>query len=115
MASPAGAEKLVHGLGCCISEHWEDDDFVACKIHLRNAFNEVSRHALLEECATHFPELFRWVFWCYGQHPTLWHSMSTLGSKQGVQQGDPLSPFVFSLVLHKLVQSIASDSECSEL
>ena len=64
---------------------------ISCKVDLRNAFNEVSRKALLEECATHFPELFRWVFWCYGQHPTLWHSMGTLGSEQGVQQGDPFS------------------------
>ena len=30
--------------------------FFACKIDLRNAFNEASRQALLEECATHFPE-----------------------------------------------------------
>ena len=63
--------------------------FVACKIGLRNAFTEVSRQALLEECATHFPELVMWVFWCYGQHLTLWHSMGTLGSEQGVQQGRP--------------------------
>ena len=71
VARPAGAEKLVHGLRRCIRDHWEDDDFVACKVDLRNAFNEVSRKALLEECATHFPELFWWVFWCYGQHHTL--------------------------------------------
>ena len=62
MVCPAGAEKSVHGLRLCISEHWEDDDFVACKIDLRNAFNEISRQALLEECATHFPDIFRWVF-----------------------------------------------------
>ena len=62
VACSAGAENLIHGLCRCISEHWEDDDFVACKVDLRNAFNEVSRQALLEECATHFPELFRWVF-----------------------------------------------------
>ena len=42
MACLAGAEKLVHGLGRCISEHWEDDDFVAFKVDLRNAYNEVS-------------------------------------------------------------------------
>ena len=41
--------------------------------------------------------------------------MGTLGSKQGVQQGDPFGPLLFSLVLHKLIRSIASDSECSKL
>ena len=115
VACPAGVEKLVHGLRQCIRDHWEDDDFVACKVDLRNAFNEVSRKALLEECVAHFPELFWWVFWCYGQHPTLWHTMDTLGLEQGVQQGDPLGPLLFSLVLHKLVRSIAVDSESSEL
>ena len=66
VAYPAGAEKLVHGFCRCISEHWGDREFVACKVDLKNAFNEVSRQALLEECATHFPKLFRWgllVLW----------------------------------------------------
>ena len=99
----------------CFRDHWEDEDFVACKIDLKNAFNEVSRQAILDECAAHFPELFRWVFWCYGKHPVLWHPMGTLGSEQGVQPGDPLGPHLFSLVLHKLVRSIASDSEGSKL
>ena len=41
--------------------------------------------------------------------------MGTLGSEQGVQQGDPLGPLLFSLVLHKLVHTFASDSEGSGL
>ena len=41
--------------------------------------------------------------------------MGTLGSEQGIQQEDPLGPLLFSLVLHKLVGSIAPDSESSEL
>ena len=34
------------------------------------------------------------------------HSTGTLGSEQGVQQGDPLDPLLFPLVLHKLVRSM---------
>ena len=41
--------------------------------------------------------------------------MDILGSDQGVQQADPLGLLLFSLVLHKLVRSIAFDSEYSEL
>ncbi|KAL5468955.1 hypothetical protein EMCRGX_G030116 [Ephydatia muelleri] len=67
------AEKLVHGLCRCILEHGEDDDFVACKVDLRNAFNE------------------------------------------GIQQREPFGSTSVLSVLHKLVRSIASDSECSKL
>ena len=85
------------------------------KIDFQNAFNLVSRQALLEECHTHFPELLPWASWCYGQHPMLFHPMGTISSETGVQQGDPLGPLFFCLVLHKLVATIASDEEASHL
>ena len=37
------------------------------------------------------------------------------GSETGVQQGDPLGPVFFCLVLHKLVTAIITDNECSSL
>ena len=75
VACPSGAEKIIHGVHRCVQDYWNDDDFVMCKIDLTNAFNMVSRQAHLEECATHFPELFPWVSWCYGstqRYGTLW-------------------------------------------
>ena len=64
VAYPAGAEKIIHGMRRCVQDHWNDDDFVLCKIDLTNAFNMVSRQALLEECTIHFPELFGFlVLW----------------------------------------------------
>eukprot|EP00731_Ephydatia_muelleri_P000193 Em0001g193a len=115
VACPAGAEKVIHGVRSSIQEHWKDDKFTVCKVDMSNAFNLVSRQALLEECAVHFTELLPWVGWCYGSHPTLWHHLGQLSSETGVQQGDPLGPLLFSLVLHKLVLSIAQDKDCLSL
>ena len=66
VACHAGAEKVAHALRRCIDEHWMDKDFVVLKVDMRNAFNIVSRQAVLDECATFFPELLPWVSWCYG-------------------------------------------------
>eukprot|EP00731_Ephydatia_muelleri_P004035 Em0002g211a len=115
VACPSGAEKIVHGLGSCIEEHQNEQDFVMMKIDLRNAFNLVSRQALLDECSAHFPELLQWAAWCYGQHPLLWSPMGTIMSESGVQQGDPLGPLLFCLVLQKVLSAIASDPNCFDL
>ena len=100
-----GSEKVIHGLRRCLVEHWNSDDFVVLKIDMKNVFNLVSRQALLDECATFFPR----ASWCYGSHPLLWHSLSQLSSEAGVQQGDPLGPLFFALVLHKVVSAIDAD------
>ena len=85
------------------------------KVDLKNAFNLVSRQAFLDECAFVFPNLLPWVFWCYGVHPIIWHPMGHLSSESGVQQGDPLGPLLFALVLHKVISVIDADDECLDL
>ena len=75
-------------------------------------FNGV--HAM-DQCATFFPELLPWVLWCYGSHTSLWHPMGQISSQSGAQQGDPLGPMLFTLVLHKLVTSIDADDDCLQL
>ena len=92
--------------------HWLDQDFGVMKVDMKNAFNQVSRHALLSECAEHFSELLPWVSWCYRQHPYLWHSLGCLASESGVQQEDPRGSLLFSLVLNILVISISKDKTC---
>ena len=111
VACRSGSESIIHGLRTCIDDHWDDDDFVVFKVDMRNAFNMVSRQAILNECATFFPEILPWVVWCYGTHPLLWHPQGQLCSELGVQQGDPLGPLLFSLVLQKLAASIDADDE----
>eukprot|EP00731_Ephydatia_muelleri_P036720 Em0311g4a len=115
VACRSGSERIIRGLRKCIDDHWDDDDFVVFKVDMRNAFNMVSRQAILDECATFFPEILPWVVWCYWTHPLLWHPQGQLCSELGVQQGDPLGPLLFSLVLQKLEASIDADDECIDL
>ena len=105
----------MHSLRKCIEDNWLSGDFVVFKVDMSNAFNAVSRQAVLDECATFFPELLPWVSWCYGSHSWLWHPMGKISSQSGVQQGDPLGPMLFALVLHKLVTSIDADDDCFHL
>ena len=65
VACSRGAEKILHSLRCCFDDHWADNNFVVFKVDMTNAFNLVSRQAVLDECAQHFPELLAWVSWCY--------------------------------------------------
>eukprot|EP00731_Ephydatia_muelleri_P013949 Em0007g1259a len=115
VACQGGAEKIIHGLRSCVDEHWHEVDFEVLKIDLHNAFNRVSRQAVLNACALHIPELLPWSQWCYGQHPALWHSLGTISSEIGVQQGDPLGPLLFCLVLQQIISAIAEDVDCESL
>eukprot|EP00731_Ephydatia_muelleri_P028492 Em0020g136a len=99
----------------CIEENWLSGDFVVFKVDMSNAFNMVLRQAVMDQCATYFPELLPWVSWCYGSHTSLWHPMGQISSQTGVQQGDPLGPMLFALVLQKLVTSIDADDDCLQL
>ena len=115
VACAAGAEKIAHGLRDCVDENWHVEGFTVLKIDLVNAFNLVSRQALLSECSTHFPELLLWVSWCYCWHLVLWHTLGNLSSQSGVQQGDPMGPLLFSLVLNVVIKVIATHPECCDL
>ena len=97
VACKAGAEKIVHSLRRCIEGNWLSGDFVVFKVDMSNAFNMVSRQAVMDQCATYFPEILPWVSWWYGSHTSLWHPMGQISSQTGVQQGDPLGPMLFHL------------------
>ena len=104
--------RSAYGVGILIVTclHTSDERSRFCARHV---FEYFTMHPLI--CILNlvfFPELLPWVTWCYGTHPLLWCQLGHLLSETGVQQGDPLGPFRFSLVLHKMVSSIDTDDDC---
>ena len=75
------------------------------KIDFRNAFNELSRSALLEAVMRLTPELFRLDSCVYGRDSFLFYENDIIRSERGVQQGDPLGPLLFALALRDLAHN----------
>ena len=109
VAVPGGAEAIIHGLRL-IWESNVDQDTALLKVDFSNAFNSVSRQLFLDQCLQVFPGIYSWVKWCYSSPSLLHYNNQFISSSEGVQQGDPLGPLLFCLVLHKLVEKIESQN-----
>ena len=88
VAVPAGVEVAIHTVRSYFQRHASAGDRVVVRLDFENAFNSISRTAVLAAAATHFPHLARWATWCYQEASMLQFGDSVLESAGGVQQGD---------------------------
>ncbi|KAL5714452.1 hypothetical protein ACHQM5_016415 [Ranunculus cassubicifolius] len=107
---PGGGEAIIHAANRLMEARGGDGTRSMLLIDFQNAFNLVDRTAMLREVRLQCPSISRWVEFCYRQPSCLFFGNDVLWSSQGVQQGDPLGPLLFSLVLQPL--AIRIQEEC---
>jgi hypothetical protein len=102
-----GAEIVVHLVRSVVEAHGGDDSFALWTFDFTNAFNEVSRQKIPDIVQEKYPELCPCVKMCYAKTSHLrWNGHRTM-SACGVQQGDPLGPLLFFLVIYPVLTEVA--------
>lgn len=103
--SRGGCEAAVHSLRTFLGQNCGE---VLLKVDVKNAFNSVDRGALLTQVKDKIPDLYNFLYQCYGKPSKLVYQNNVLLSSVGCQQGDPLGPAIFSLAIHPIIQRLQS-------
>ena len=101
--TPLGAEAEAHSARLYLSNLPSD------QVLLKLDFNSARRDKMLEVIEEFAPELFPYLFSCYSAPSSLYFNDTVIRSSEGVQQGDPLGPLLFCLVIYPLILQLKSE------
>ena len=105
--TPLGCEAAAHAARIYIQNL--PLSHVMLKLDFQNAFNTLRRDKMLEAVRESAPSLYPFIHSAYEKPSTLFCGDCTIQSSEGVQQGDPLGPFLFCLTIHPMVMSVQSE------
>ena len=110
VAVPGGVDRVVHQTRVLLESH---PDWVVVKVDAKNAFNTLSRRAIVASVRQHFPGLAPFTDLCYEEPTPLFfrceRGHARLESREGTHQGDPLGCFYLSLPLHDVLRALHSE------
>jgi hypothetical protein len=109
-ATKAGGEAIIHAIRSEINFHAENSsDQILLKIDCINAFNLIKRSEFIKAFSSKFPSYYNFIWQCYKDDSILQYGHSyQISSRNGVQQGDPLGPLLFSLLTIPICDQLSS-------
>jgi len=105
-----GSERIVHMARRALDAY---PDLVFLQLDFENAFNSISRRAVLDAVAKYVPDILLYVAWLYKRATPL-HvgaGLEPIPSEDGVQQGDLLGPLLFCLALRDMLAETAGGDD----
>jgi len=106
-----GTEAIAAATGRFLEQEMKSGD-VLVKLDFSNAFNTIFRDKLSNEVKDRLPELYPFLYQCYRDDSTLLYNETEILSSSGVQQGDPLGPALFSLILQPIILPLCFKLNC---
>ena len=109
VGTPKGVESAVHAVRAFVQNE-KTVNKVLLKVDFKNAFNQIRRDVVLLKVKNLVPEIYSFVYQCYATSSDLFFGDTyKIESQEGVQQGDPLGPFLFSLGSMDLIEPCQSE------
>lgn len=108
VGTPNGSERVVHALRKFIEVNGQEEGWGLLQVDITNAFNTINRSSFLSAVSANFPSISSYVHAAYGRESLLYTSSGHVVCAQGVQQGDPLGPFLFSAGLASILATAHS-------
>ena len=108
VGTPLGAELAIHSARKFITSA-SSSNMVCLQTDFTNAFNCLRRDKALQEIKAKVPEIFKYAWQSYGNPSYLFLGPDEIiMSQEGIQQGDPLGPFIYALTTMVITQKIKS-------
>lgn len=89
--------------------HAHDTAKAFLKLDFRNAFNEIRRDSLLHIIKQRIPSIYSFINQAYAHPSSLFYGNILIPSLLGVQQGDPLGPGLYSLVIQPIIEAVTTE------
>ena len=111
VGSKGGIEPIVHITRMAVNHQLSLPYTHLTSLDVSNAFNELDRTIMLDAVKKYAPELLKLAVWMYDSESALVitdddSTPHIIKSSQGIRQGDPLGPLLFSIAIRDLVDGL---------